>query len=482
MFAAKQARPSPAPGFVAPAPRVQNRRHVIQGCGDHECDCRPEVRRQREAALQPSLVPPSIREVVSGAGQPLDARFRTQAETRLGFDFSSVRVHADSAAASSARQIGAAAYTVGNHIVFGRGRFPPVTAGGQRLVNHELTHVAQQGATMPTADLVLGAERDPAEAEADEVAAGLTGGPSLKARPPAVGAVRRQTLEADPEAGAGRATQPPPDSTAWERFKSQGPMLSRMFTENRYGCWCGPGNVCPEVRDPIDACCKAHDEGYARVGVSSTPKPGEVDMWSADGFIRTMEIDKALVGCTQTAQQKDKRLGAAQLYVTGVSLIFGTRVSIANAIQNWRVIASIPKAVGEQLFLRPILIARASVDPANWDLSPMTGRSRTDLAVVGAYLWSQLHPDEPNDFVVRVAQPLSSYAIPRPLLESIAQGVSAAASGATGFNIEFHAEELASLSPVVFVQTLHDWRALRFRVDPKTSADAMLARSGRSGK
>ncbi|MEP7218693.1 MAG: DUF4157 domain-containing protein [Bacteroidota bacterium] len=59
-------------------------------------------------------------------------------------DFGHVRVHTDSAAAESAAAVNALAYTVGNHIVFGAGRYAPADAGGRSLLAHELTHVAQQ--------------------------------------------------------------------------------------------------------------------------------------------------------------------------------------------------------------------------------------------------------------------------------------------------------------------------------------------------
>ncbi len=36
------------------------------------------------------------------------------------------------------------AYTVGNDVVFGAGRFAPGTNEGRRLIAHELTHVVQQ--------------------------------------------------------------------------------------------------------------------------------------------------------------------------------------------------------------------------------------------------------------------------------------------------------------------------------------------------
>jgi Domain of unknown function (DUF4157) len=61
-----------------------------------------------------------------------------------GYDFSRVRVHTDARAAESARAIGAQAYTVGNDVVFGAGRFAPATREGRRLIAHELTHVLQQ--------------------------------------------------------------------------------------------------------------------------------------------------------------------------------------------------------------------------------------------------------------------------------------------------------------------------------------------------
>ena len=56
-----------------------------------------------------------------------------------------VRIHQGPAAAESASRLGAQAYTVGSHIVLGR----RADAGGstaERLIDHELTHVAQQRA------------------------------------------------------------------------------------------------------------------------------------------------------------------------------------------------------------------------------------------------------------------------------------------------------------------------------------------------
>jgi hypothetical protein len=65
-------------------------------------------------------------------------------ESRFGHDFGRVLVHTDARAADSARSVNALAYTVGSHIVFGEGQYAPATVSGQRLLAHELTHVAQQ--------------------------------------------------------------------------------------------------------------------------------------------------------------------------------------------------------------------------------------------------------------------------------------------------------------------------------------------------
>jgi hypothetical protein len=59
-------------------------------------------------------------------------------------DLTQVRVHADGAAAASAKAIHADAYAAGSHLVFAQGKFSPQTRDGQRLLAHELMHVLQQ--------------------------------------------------------------------------------------------------------------------------------------------------------------------------------------------------------------------------------------------------------------------------------------------------------------------------------------------------
>ena len=93
---------------------------------------------------QAESAPASVDRVLAGSGKVLEPRLRQDMEARFGHDFSAVRVHTDTAADRSARGINALAYTVGQDIVFGAGRFAPETGEGRRLLAHELTHVLQQ--------------------------------------------------------------------------------------------------------------------------------------------------------------------------------------------------------------------------------------------------------------------------------------------------------------------------------------------------
>lgn len=79
-----------------------------------------------------------VRDALHEPAQPLAASVKREMETRLGTDFSSVRVHTGGTAHASAVQIGAQAYTVGDHVVVGdRG-------ADRHTLAHELTHVIQQ--------------------------------------------------------------------------------------------------------------------------------------------------------------------------------------------------------------------------------------------------------------------------------------------------------------------------------------------------
>ncbi|MFJ8311090.1 MULTISPECIES: DUF4157 domain-containing protein [unclassified Streptomyces] len=98
----------------------------------HGSDC------GHQGVERPAVQRSAVHDVLRAAGRPLDDATRTDMESRLGADFSDVRIHNDSAAKASAAEVGARAYTSGNHVVIGDG------GGDKHTLAHELTHVIQQ--------------------------------------------------------------------------------------------------------------------------------------------------------------------------------------------------------------------------------------------------------------------------------------------------------------------------------------------------
>ena len=101
--------------------------------------------------------PEGVHEALRDPGEPLNASAREFFEPRFGADFSQVRIHDDTRAAATARDVNALAYAVGNHIVLG----PEAGKSPSRLLAHELAHVVQQNAA-PAIDQAPGADaREP---------------------------------------------------------------------------------------------------------------------------------------------------------------------------------------------------------------------------------------------------------------------------------------------------------------------------------
>ena len=82
----------------------------------------------------------------SGRGVPLADDQRSKFEQFFGKDLSAVRVHADSDASQLSGSLGAEAFTVGNDVYFGSGRYQ--SGASDKLLAHELTHVVQQNSTI----------------------------------------------------------------------------------------------------------------------------------------------------------------------------------------------------------------------------------------------------------------------------------------------------------------------------------------------
>jgi len=173
------ARPEPAARAVRRAAFAGVIRRACECGAPHaasapcrECEESQPIRRAADGPQPAGGVPGSVREVLAAPGKPLDRATLAYFGPRFGRDFSGVRVHTGDRAAESARAVGALAYTVGPHVVFGAGRYRPETQGGRALLAHELAHVSQ----MPTSPvdargaLELGSPGDASERAAERAA------------------------------------------------------------------------------------------------------------------------------------------------------------------------------------------------------------------------------------------------------------------------------------------------------------------------
>jgi hypothetical protein len=98
--------------------------------------------------------PPAMTPVAAPAGQPLDGHTREFFESRFGHDFGRVRVHAGEAAAATARELDAEAFTLGRDVFVRDARDAIFGAGDPEILAHELAHVVQAGEGRAPASLV----------------------------------------------------------------------------------------------------------------------------------------------------------------------------------------------------------------------------------------------------------------------------------------------------------------------------------------
>jgi hypothetical protein len=117
----------------------------------------------------------------TGGGRTLGAAERSFFEPRFQRDLSQVRLHDDSAAHGSTRDLEAQAFTYGSHVFFGAGRYQPGTFEGKRLLAHEIAHTLQQRPGTGPSRLILRAPDPPPAAPPQPVATpptpGVAGGP-----------------------------------------------------------------------------------------------------------------------------------------------------------------------------------------------------------------------------------------------------------------------------------------------------------------
>lgn len=156
-------------------------------CGAGECEHDEGELHRSAAGAGPTYAPPIVHDVLASSGSPLPADLRLDMEQRLGHSFADVRIHTGDRAADSAVAVQAHAYTVGQHVVFGAGRFNPASNAGRKLLAHELTHAAAAAteSAPPSGRLRVSSPDEPAEQHAENMASqGAHQRPPSPAPPP----------------------------------------------------------------------------------------------------------------------------------------------------------------------------------------------------------------------------------------------------------------------------------------------------------
>src|SRR5216684_424434 len=102
------------------------------------------VNRQGEGSAKTTKEFQSRLESSKGGGQSLDDSTRREMESRMGADFSNVKIHTGREAQHMSEDINAKAFTHGPDIFLRQGEFSPNSWAGKELLAHELTHTVQQ--------------------------------------------------------------------------------------------------------------------------------------------------------------------------------------------------------------------------------------------------------------------------------------------------------------------------------------------------
>jgi hypothetical protein len=131
------------------------------------------IARSQGAGIMPSgEVHPSVQSTIDstrGSGAPLDKGVQERLSPSLG-DLSDVRVHTDPTSHQLNHAVSARAFATGTDVYFAHNEYKPNTTDGDKLLAHELAHVAQQRGAPTSGPLTVSNPGDAMENEADAVA------------------------------------------------------------------------------------------------------------------------------------------------------------------------------------------------------------------------------------------------------------------------------------------------------------------------
>ncbi|MCM8528772.1 MAG: DUF4157 domain-containing protein [Lentisphaeraceae bacterium] len=137
----------------AAQPKGEEEEESMQAKGEEE-EAQTKVQRAEEEEAQAKFDKESLQssdfeerlQASKSSGEVLQGEIKGELESKIGADFSSIKIHTGPVADGLSKDIGALAFAVGNHVYFKDGQFDPNSKEGKHLLAHELTHTVQQGA------------------------------------------------------------------------------------------------------------------------------------------------------------------------------------------------------------------------------------------------------------------------------------------------------------------------------------------------
>ena len=240
--------------------------------------------------------PGIVQNVLNSPGQPLDKSTLAFMESRLGHDFSGVRVHTDSKAIEATQSVNALAFTVGHDIAFTRGTYSPQSESGRELLAHELVHVMQQSnaPSLHRMSLKINEAGDQFEQEADRIAKDLKNSSNGVRRLPE-GQIQRAPLSSPHNQTSARPTSEQEiDPRCRKKMKEYVENTWLMELKEKY-----KGKSCADYNDfktdvmsklgetefqtfqdgdEYYRCCAKYTAGYSRCNRANEPPPSPRDM------------------------------------------------------------------------------------------------------------------------------------------------------------------------------------------------------------
>lgn len=130
--------------------KVQKMESVPENIAMMEEEEEMSIQKMQDSSIE-GIASPAIESQLKsnkGSGQSLSTDVQHEMGSKIGADFSDVKVHTDNNAVQMNKELGAKAFTHGNDIYFNSNQYSPSSDKGKHLLAHELTHTVQQGAAI----------------------------------------------------------------------------------------------------------------------------------------------------------------------------------------------------------------------------------------------------------------------------------------------------------------------------------------------